>query len=85
MPSMYECPKCGEYHYHKSHSKNLYERIRKNMLNQRIYRCHRCHFRSWEKRIVISGNQLTTRKIILYLLVVIIASLIGLLFKSIII
>lgn len=85
MPSMQSCPMCGEHHYHKSHSKNFYERIRKKILNQRLYRCHRCGHRGWEKRSTISHEKMTLKRALLYLVVVLIASLVGLIFKSILI
>jgi ribosomal protein L44E len=85
MPSMRTCPKCGEYHYHKSHSKNFYERTRKKILNQRRYRCHRCGYRGWERRFSIGHEKLTLKKALIYLLVIVIASFVGIIFKSILI
>ena len=76
MPSTFPCPKCGEYHYHKSHSKNKWEHLRKRLLNQRVYRCHMCGYRGWEKKRSISRT-MTPRTIVTYVLVGIVASFIG--------
>lgn len=80
MPSTFPCPNCGEYHYHKSHSRNFYERIRKLLLKQRVYRCHRCGYRAWERKTTLS-RKLTLKKVLLYIVVLIISSLFGMLFK----
>ena len=78
MPSTFPCPQCGEYNYHKSHSKNIFERAKKVLLKQRIYRCHRCGYREWERRIAISKG-LTLQRFLFYIGVIIIASFIGML------
>ena len=81
MPSTFPCPECGEYHYHKSHSKNFYERVRKILLKQRFYRCHRCGYRGWEKRISLS-EKFTFKCLIIYIVIIILASFVGILCKS---
>ena len=82
MGSILQCPKCGEYNLHKSHSKNRYETIRKMLLNQRTYRCHSCNYRGWERRRR-QGDKLTLKKVLLYFAVFIIASFVGLIIKTI--
>lgn len=84
MPSTFPCPKCGEYHYHKSHSKTTYERLRKKIFRQRIYRCHMCGYRAWERQRAIS-HMLTKRQVILYIIAGIMATFLGYLCKFIII
>ena len=80
MPSTFPCPKCGEYHYHKSHSKSTYEKARKKLLRQRVYRCHRCGYRSWERKKSISST-LTPRMKMFYGIALILAILVGFLCK----
>ncbi len=80
MPSTYPCPKCGEYHYHKSHSRGNVEKLRKRFLRQRIYRCHVCGHREWERQKSISST-ITPRLLLTYLAVGVFASLVGFLAK----
>jgi len=82
MPSIYPCPECGEYHYYKSHSRNLYERIRKKLLKQQLYRCHRCGYRGWEK--ILNDQNFTSENYIVYFIVAVAAFFFGLLFKALI-
>ncbi len=41
------CPKCGSPRIHRSRSRNIFERLRKNFTNDRIHRCHACGWRGW--------------------------------------
>lgn len=42
-----KCPVCGRSALFRSHCRNLFERIRKNMTSRRAYRCHNCDWRGW--------------------------------------
>lgn len=81
MPSIYPCPKCGVFHYHKSHSKNFYERLRKALLNDRVFRCHKCGYRGWirVRKIQLETNR---RMIYIYIFVLFAASFLGMMLKS---
>jgi hypothetical protein len=70
-----ECPKCGKTDYHLSHSRNVWEDLRKSLLNQRTYRCHSCNYRGWEK--IKYSFHISFKKIALYFFVFIIALIIG--------
>ncbi|MBN2008980.1 hypothetical protein JW960_06525 [candidate division KSB1 bacterium] len=83
MPSTFPCPKCGEYHYHKSHSKGTLEQLRKKLLNARVYRCHMCGYRAWERKKSIS-KIFTPRMMLRYALACVIACVVGYLFQFII-
>ena len=81
MPSIYPCPKCGAYHYHKSHSKDLYEKLRKMLLNDRVFRCHKCGYRGWIRirKMKLANNR---RMIYIYIFVLVAASVLGMMLKS---
>lgn len=82
MPSMYPCPKCGEYHYHRSHSRNFYEKLRKRIKKDRVFRCHTCGYRGWIR--VKKLEHETDRKVVyLYVFAVFAAFLIGIMLSSI--
>lgn len=81
MPSLLACPNCGEFEYHKSHSRNIFERIRKTFLHQRPYRCHNCNFRGWILIKVATAN-LSTKNVVLYFSVLIISIVVGLIVGS---
>ena len=81
MPSMLPCPKCGEYSYHKSHTKNFYERIRKNIFKQRPYRCHDCSYRGWS-RISLLHPKFSLKKLVIYLAVFFIAVIVSIILKG---
>jgi len=81
MPSIYPCPKCGEFHFHKSHTRNLYERLRKVIFNQRIYRCHKCGYRGWGRYKVINRT-ISPKKILLYVLVLFISVFFSFIIKA---
>jgi predicted RNA-binding Zn-ribbon protein involved in translation (DUF1610 family) len=78
MPSTFPCPKCGEYHYHKSHSKNYVERLRKIVLKERSYRCHQCGYRGMERKVNIS-KKFTKKHLLYYSGVFLTAILVGIL------
>ncbi len=77
MPSTIPCPKCNEYAFHKSHTRNLYERLRKRLLRQQTYRCHSCGYRGWI-RIRVLKPRPTFRQLLIYLLVFMLAILVSL-------
>ncbi len=81
MPSIYPCPKCGEYHYHKSHTKSIYEKLRKNFLKDRVFRCHKCGHRGWIRirKLKLQNNR---KMIYIYILVLFAASVFGMMLKS---
>jgi len=81
MPSIIPCPKCGEYAFHKSHTKNTYERIRKRILNQRPYRCHSCGYRAWIARNILKPK-ITSKQILIYISVFIISLLVSFFLKD---
>jgi len=81
MPSMIPCPKCGEYSFHKSHTRNRYEKIRKRLLHQQPYRCHKCGYRSWVTRNVLKSKP-SSKQILIYVGVFIIAVLFSMIFKG---
>jgi len=78
---MLPCPQCGEYHYHRSHTKNDYERIRRFVLKQRKYRCHKCGYKGWEKTRSLDKGSLV-KSLVLYGAVIVIAVIVGFLTKS---
>lgn len=81
MPSIYPCPKCGEYHYHKSHARDWYERLRKSLFNHRVFRCHECGYRGWIRISKLKGRA-EKRMVFIYIVVLVIASLVGMALKS---
>jgi predicted RNA-binding Zn-ribbon protein involved in translation (DUF1610 family) len=81
MISTFPCPRCKEYHYHRSHTRNLYERLRRRAFKQRPYRCHSCGYRGWEKTSSLN-RQFSGRTFLLYLAILAIAIIAGLLAKS---
>jgi len=81
MPSTIPCPKCGEFSFHKSHTKNKYEKTRKEILKQRPYRCHTCGYRSWISKNILKPKQ-NIKQTILYLAVFIIATLVSYFLKN---
>jgi len=81
MPSMNPCPKCGVYSFHKSHTKNYYEKSRKRLLRQQPYRCHDCGYRGWISNKALHPR-LTAKKIIFYTIVFFISIIFSLFLKS---
>jgi hypothetical protein len=45
--SVLNCPKCGSPRVHRSRTRNVWERLRKNFTPGRIHRCHGCGWRGW--------------------------------------
>ena len=81
MPSMISCPKCGEYSFHKSHTKTSYEKLRKSLIRQQPYRCHKCGYRSWIARSVLKPKP-SPKRILIYVGVFVLAILFSMLLKS---
>jgi len=81
MPSMIPCPKCGEYVFHKSHTKNAYEKIKKRLLRRQPYRCHKCGYRGWVARSVIKPK-ITLKQILIYVGVFLIAIIFSMILKN---
>lgn len=81
MPSMNPCPKCGEYSFHKSHTKNFYEKTRKRLLRQQPYRCHKCGHRGWIASTLIKSKP-TGKKILIYLIVLVVSIIFSLFMKG---
>lgn len=44
------CPRCGVMNLHRSHSRNLGEKLRKFTTLRRPYRCHSCGWRGWVRK-----------------------------------
>ena len=80
MPSMIPCPSCGKYRYHKSHTRNIYERMRRLLLRQSPYRCHECGYRGWVSKSLLK-KKTTLKEFLLYLVIFIIAVLVGMIMK----
>jgi hypothetical protein len=81
MPSTNPCPKCGEYSFHKSHTKNFYEKTRKKITRQQPYRCHGCGHRGWISSKIIHST-FTAKQIIVYAIVFVVAVIFSLMLKS---
>ena len=81
MPSLLACPKCGEYDYHNSHTRNIIERIRKIVLHQRPYRCHSCNYRGWII-VKVVGTKVSSKSVFFYVSILIISIIIGLIIGS---
>jgi len=81
MPSMLACPECGKYQFHKSHTKNSYERFRKFFFRQRPYRCHSCGYRGWVSQSVLKPKK-TLKDWLIYVVVLIVAILVSLFLKN---
>ena len=81
MTSFLPCPKCGDYDYHKSHTRNGFEYLRQIILPQRPYRCHNCNYRGWIF-VKTDRKKLSTKTILLYLGVFVISVLVGLIIGS---
>jgi len=47
MLSTISCPKCGQYDFHRSRPRTIWELIKRNILQLKIYRCHNCDYREW--------------------------------------
>ena len=46
--AMYQyCPSCISARVHRSHARNLMERVRRNMGPERLFRCESCGWRGW--------------------------------------
>jgi len=81
MPSTNPCPKCGEYSFHKSRTKNFYEKTRKKITRQQPYRCHDCGYRGWISSKILHST-FTNKQIIVYAIVFVVAVIFSLVLKS---
>lgn len=81
MPSMIPCPKCGEYSFHKSHTRNSYERFIKKVFRRRPYRCHDCGYRGWISSSALKPK-LTLKQLMIYFGVFIIAIIFSMFIKD---
>ena len=81
MPSLLPCPACGKYHFHKSHTKNFYEKSRKKILSQHPYRCHNCGYRTWTKSSILKPKA-TFKQALIYFIVFVVAVLISIILKN---
>jgi predicted nucleic-acid-binding Zn-ribbon protein len=81
MPSMIPCPKCTEYSFHKSHTKNLYEKTRKKLFRQQPYRCHKCGHRGWVARSILKPKP-SAKQILIYVGVFILAIIFSIILKK---
>lgn len=81
MPSINPCPKCGEYAFHKSHTRGFYEKMRKRLLRQQPYRCHKCGYRGWIASKAV-GSKPTAKQLLLYLVVLIVSIIFSLIIKG---
>jgi len=81
MPSMISCPKCGEYSFHKSHTKSFYEKTRKKIFRQQPYRCHKCGYRSWVARSILKPKP-SPKRILIYVGVFLLAIIFSMLLKN---
>lgn len=80
MPSMMPCPVCGKYRFHKSHTRNIREKLRKHFLHQQPYRCHACGYRGFVSRAVLKSKK-DAKQYLLYLAVIIIAIIVSILMR----
>lgn len=81
MPSLNPCPECGEYSFHKSHTRNFYERTRKMVFHQQPYRCHDCGYRGWVSSKILH-SRLTARQIVIYAIVFLVSIIFSLFIKN---
>jgi hypothetical protein len=44
---MHQCPKCKSEDIHRSRSRSLWESWRKEITDNRLYRCRACGWRGW--------------------------------------
>jgi len=78
---MTPCPKCNEYSFHKSHTKNFYEKTRKKLFRQQPHRCHKCGYRGWIARSILK-QKATTKQILVYIGVFLLAIIFSMLLKN---
>lgn len=41
------CPECKSNRVHRSHARNLWEKVQKRFTTRRLFRCHDCGWRGW--------------------------------------
>jgi len=70
-----KCPSCkNEHTLRSSRARNLKERIFKAISLYQIYRCKKCGWRGW--KVNISFEQKVIKKLLLYLIIIILAAFI---------
>jgi hypothetical protein len=52
------CPSCISARVHRSHARNLVERVRRNMSPERLFRCDSCGWRGWLMPLVSIESEL---------------------------
>ena len=52
------CPSCISARVHRSHARNLVERMRRNMAPERLFRCDACGWRGWLMPLVSIESEL---------------------------
>jgi hypothetical protein len=52
------CPSCISARVHRSHARNLVERMRRNMSPERLFRCDSCGWRGWLMPLVSIESEL---------------------------
>src|SRR5207248_2551319 len=55
------CPRCHAFALHRSHTRSIVERIRKEFSEQRLYRCDDCGWRGWAVPIDAAGRSTTAQ------------------------
>lgn len=78
---MLPCPQCKQFNYHRSHTKSDYDRFRKFVFRQRKYRCHDCGYIGWEKSRSLDKRS-TLKAMLVYAVVIVLATIVGLLTRS---
>lgn len=76
MPGFVNCPECGSDDFNRSRLRNIKEKIRHRLFNQSPYRCHECGHRDWVD-IKKFKKKITSRQVMLYVFIVILACIIG--------
>ncbi len=76
MASLLSCPKCESQEFHRSHVKNILEKLRRSIFKQSPYRCHECNHRSWITVRSIKPK-ITKKQVLFYIFVIIFAAVIG--------
>jgi hypothetical protein len=81
MASTVTCPECGSSEFHRSHVRNTLERLRKNTFKQSPYRCHSCNHRVWLNVKIITPKR-GSKRAVLYLMILIISTVVGIIVGS---
>jgi len=81
MPSKLPCPRCGEFRFHKSHTKTYIQRLKKLILRRRPYRCRQCGYKTWVKTSIIKPKA-TVNDWLIYFAVFILSVIMSLILKK---